>query len=215
MLTVGERIGEIMRKRGISQNKLAKDAGISQSGLSSILSGDSSPKESTLKAIADALGCNVWDFYDVVDKGYIAYEQESGKYVRLFPDFVMMKQNAVPIVGDIACGKPITAQQNIDGYADLPEGVHADFALRCKGNSMTPTFNNGDIVLIRQQPEVEDGQIAAISIEGEATLKHVYKQPGGLLLVADNPKYPPLQVKASEEIVIHGLAIGYTRLFEG
>lgn len=194
---VREQIRLKMKELGYSQVKLAQRAQLSQSGISSILSGASNPSTSTLQAIANALGCTV-------------SELMGEKVISSIP----VIYNAVPIVGDIACGEPITALQNIDGYADLPDGVHADFALRCKGDSMTPTFNDGDLVLIRQQPEVEDGQIAAISIDGEATLKHVYKQPSGLLLVADNPQYPPLQVTASDNVVIYGRAIGYTRIFE-
>lgn len=125
---------------------------------------------------------------------------------------VAMRRMSVPIIGEIACGVPITAQENVEGYADLPDGVRADFALRCKGDSMTPTFLDGDLVLIRQQPDVEDGQIAAVGINGEATLKHVYKRTDGLLLTADNPKFPP--IVGDGEIVIYGLAIGYTRIFD-
>jgi repressor LexA len=125
-----------------------------------------------------------------------------------------MKKRVIPIVGEIACGTPITAEENIEGYADLPSGVHADFALRCKGDSMAPTFENNDLVLIRQQPDVLDGQIAAVDVACEATLKHVYHQASGLLLVSDNPAYPPISVSASEEIIIHGLAVGYVRMFK-
>ena len=194
---IGERIAQKMRDRGLSQNRLARAAQISQSGLSSIISGAVSPKENTLQAIAAALGCTV-------------AELVSGS------DVVPVRPFAVPIVGEIACGVPITAQQNIEGYADIPEGVHADFALRCKGDSMTPTFIDGDLVLIRQQADVEPGQIAAIQIDGEATLKHVYRQDNGLLLTADNPKFPPLFVPfgSEREIIVHGRVIGYTRLFD-
>lgn len=123
-----------------------------------------------------------------------------------------MKIRAVPIVGEIACGTPITANENIEGYADLPDGVRADFALKCKGDSMAPTFEDGDLVLIRQQPDVEDGQIAAVNVACEATLKRVYHRPDGLLLVADNPRFPPMSV--SEDITIHGMAIGYVRMIK-
>ena len=192
---IGDRIAEIMRVRGLSQNRLAKTAQISQSGLSSIISGAVSPKESTLQAISMALGCTV-------------AELMGGS------ELIQVRRGVVPIVGEIACGTPITAEENIDGYADLPDGVHADFALRCKGDSMEPTFKDGDLVLIRSQPDVEDGQIAAVGIDNEATLKHVYHSELTLLLVADNPKFAPIQTRKGDNVVIYGLAIGYTRLFE-
>ena len=197
-MNVGKRIAEKMKEQGISQNRLSKLAQISQSGLSSIISGQVSPKENTLQAIAKALGCTISELI-----GEIA------------PDIVRMIPHAIPVIGDIACGEPILAEQNIEGYADLPEGVHADFALRCKGDSMTPTFLNGDLVLIRRQPEVENGQIAAVSINGEATLKHVYVRDSGLMLVADNPSYDPILAvpESDKQIIIHGLAVGYIRIF--
>lgn len=195
---IGQRIQQKMSEQRISQNRLAKAAQISQSGLSSIISGASSPKENTLQAIAKALKCSVAELM--------------GETVS---DFIPLQRSAIPIVGEIACGTPILAQQNIDGYADLPEGVRADFALKCKGDSMIPTFLDGDLVLIRQQPEVENGQIAAIAIDGEVTLKHVYRNPNGLMLTAENPVFAPITVSADSgrEIVIYGLAVGYTRLF--
>lgn len=194
---VGERISKKMAEKRISQNRLAKQAQISQSGLSSIIAGAVSPKENTLSAIAAALECTVAELVGESPPGIIG-----------------MKIRAVPVVGEIACGTPITAEQNVEGYADLPDGIHADFALRCKGDSMAPTFEDGDLVLIRQQPDVEDGQIAAVNVACEATLKHVYHQPTGILLVADNPKYAPIFVPGSNEIIIHGLAVGYTRMFQ-
>ena len=194
-MSVGERIQSLLLERGISQNKLAKKAQISQSGLSSIISGSVSPKENTLQAIASALGCTVSELLGVGSAG-----------------FVNLHHASIPIVGEIACGVPITAQENVIGYADLPEGVRADFALKCKGDSMTPTFHDGDFVLIRQQPEVEDGQIAAVDLDGEATLKHVYRQSEGLLLVADNKRYAP--IFARDNVRIYGLAVGFTRIFE-
>ena len=191
---IGDRIAEIMRVRGLSQNRLAKAAQISQSGLSSIISGAVSPKENTLQAIATALGCTIGELI-------------GGS------DLIPLRRGVVPIVGEIACGTPILASENVEGYADLPDGVHADFALRCKGDSMSPLFEDGDLVLIRQQPEVEDGQIAAIGIDGEATLKHVYKNGNGVLLCANNPKYAPITANPEEDVKVYGLAVGYVRLF--
>lgn len=195
---IGQRIQQKMKEQHISQNKLAKAAQISQSGISSIISGASSPKENTLQAIAKALNCSVSELM-----GETA------------PGFIPLASTLVPILGNIACGERFVPDTNPSGYTVQPEGVHADFALRCKGDSMEPTFRPGDLVLIRKQPEVENGQIAAVSIDGEATLKHVYQQDGGLLLIADNPLYSPVYVPlgSDREIIIHGLAVGYTRLF--
>lgn len=103
----------------------------------------------------------------------------------------------IPIIGEIACGHPITAEQNIDGYrsepADrLPSGDV--FFLRCKGNSMEPTISDGSYVLIKGQPEVEDGEIAAVLVDDqtEATLKRVHHQGGNIVLTGDNASFPPI-----------------------
>ena len=134
----------------------------------------------------------------------------------LGPDYpeaenISIVKKAVPIIGEIACGSPISAEQGFLGYTDMPEGVHADFALVCKGDSMEPIIKNGDIVLVRKQPDVEDGQVGVVNIDGEATLKHVYHQKDGLLLVANNPKFAP--IVTDERIIIQGLAVGFVRIF--
>ena len=196
---VGRRIAELRRERGYKQEELAEMALVSRITLARYETGTIEPGAFALSRIADALGVSADELLCRTDK---------------LPPFIQMTRNTVPVVGSIACGTPITAEQNIDGYADLPDGVHADFALRCIGDSMAPTFRDGDIVLIRQQPEVENGQIAAVGINGEATLKHVYINDNGILLVADNPKYQPIQLSESNSVVIYGLAIGYTRIFD-
>lgn len=195
-MDVGSKIKDMMKNRGYSQLRLAKKANISQSGLSTIINGGSSPSATTLQAIADALECSVSELMG-----------------ELAPGVIPLVRNAVPIIGSIACGERVTPDTNRDGYTDLPDGIHADFALRCRGDSMIPTFMDGDLVLIRQQPEVNTGQIAAVNIEGETTLKHIYYQDGGILLVADNPAFAPVFVPADKEIIVHGLAVGYVRMF--
>ena len=120
----------------------------------------------------------------------------------------------VPLVGSIACGTPITAEQNIEQYIGVPAAWHADFALTCHGDSMAPTICDGDIVCIRRQPEVEQGEIAAVRIGEEATLKHFHRQGETVMLLADNTAVCPPMVFAGpqlEEIQIEGRAVGFCR----
>ena len=99
----------------------------------------------------------------------------------------------IPILGTIACGAPILAQEHIDGYTDVPSGIHADFALICKGDSMVGArIFDGDTVYIRQQEQVENGEIAAVLIDGEATLKRVRRFPDSVSFEPENPMYRPL-----------------------
>ena len=120
----------------------------------------------------------------------------------------------VPLVGSIACGTPITAEQNIEQYIGVPAAWHADFALTCHGDSMAPTICDGDIVCIRRQPEVEQGEIAAVRIGEEAPLKHFHRQGDTVMLLADNAAVCPPMIFAGpqlEEIQIEGRAVGFCR----
>ena len=119
----------------------------------------------------------------------------------------------VPLIGSIACGTPITAEQNIERYIGVPAAWRADFALTCHGDSMVDAgIHDKDVVYIRIQPEVENGEIAAVRIDGEATLKRVYYNPGTLTLMPANPAYAPMIYTGSqlEEVHIEGKAVGWT-----
>jgi repressor LexA len=125
----------------------------------------------------------------------------------------MPRMNQIPLVGEIACGTPIMAEQNISEYIDLPEHVHADFALRCKGDSMKGArILDGDVVYIRQQPQVDNGEIAAVLIDDEATLKRIYVSPDSIILQPENPEYAPLSYVGDKMAEVHiiGKAVAFT-----
>ena len=108
----------------------------------------------------------------------------------------------IPMLGAIACGKPIYAAEDRDSYVEIDADLKADFCLRADGDSMVgASINDGDIVFIREQPIVDNGQIAAVAIGDEATLKRVYYYPdeGRMLLISENPRYEPL-VYAGEQL---------------
>lgn len=124
----------------------------------------------------------------------------------------MPSTRPVPVVGKIACGSPIFASENIEGYAALDQRVNADFALRCVGDSMVNAhIFNGDLVFIKAQPDVDNGEIAAIVIDDEATLKRVYKYENRIELRPENPLFPVLQFEGAEldRIRIIGKAIAF------
>ena len=130
------------------------------------------------------------------------------------PGFEPLPEMAtVPLVGRIACGQPITAEENLEGYVSIPAEWHATFTLLCEGDSMEPRIKDGDLVAIRSQPQVENGEIAAVRIDCEATLKHVYLYQDKIVLQPENPNYAPI-VKIGEEmndITIEGKAVGLCR----
>jgi SOS-response transcriptional repressors (RecA-mediated autopeptidases) len=110
----------------------------------------------------------------------------------------------VPRLGTIACGKPILAEQNFDGYDKVPDYVNADFTLVCKGDSMiNARIYDGDIVCIHRQETVEDGEIAAVLIGDEATLKRVRLFKDHIVLEPENPTYRPLTFWEAEMNNVH------------
>lgn len=132
--------------------------------------------------------------------------------------YPLPEMEKIPLVGSIACGTPILAEENIEAYIDLPRHIRADYALECKGDSMIGVdINDGDIVYIRKQPTVENGQIAAVRIGDEATLKRVYYDGECLQLVAENPKIRPMVFFGEEinDICIEGLAVAHCRSLRG
>lgn len=123
------------------------------------------------------------------------------------------QMRSVPLLGTIACGEPILAEENVEGFLAMPEHIHADFALRCKGDSMiNARIFDGDIVYIRQQAEVEDGEIAAVLIDTEATLKRVHLYPDHISLEPENPQYRPIVKWGAEmdSVRILGKAVAFT-----
>lgn len=121
-----------------------------------------------------------------------------------------------PLLGAIACGEPILAVENLEGYIDVPEDIHCDFVLRCKGDSMVGArIHDGDVVYIRQQDDVENSEIAAVIIDEEdVTLKRVYKLAHGMILQAENPAYAPIQINGSHSARIIGKAVGFTSIIK-
>ncbi len=121
----------------------------------------------------------------------------------------------VPLVGTIACGQPILAVENADEMVEVPEHIRADFALRCKGDSMIDArIYDGDIVYIHSQPEVENGEIAAVRIGEEATLKKVRSYPDMIILEPANHAFEPLVYRGEElnEIEVLGKAVAFTSM---
>jgi repressor LexA len=125
----------------------------------------------------------------------------------------MPEMRQIPLIGTIACGTPITAEQNVEDLVDIPKHIHADFALRCKGDSMiNARIFDGDIVYIRQQPTVENGEIAAVLIEDEATLKRFRRLEDRIILEPANPLFDSLVYRGSEMEQVHilGRAVAFT-----
>lgn len=118
------------------------------------------------------------------------------------------KLRRIPILGQIACGNPILAEENYIGYFTADDKyLDSDFCLYARGDSMTGAeIDDGDLVFIKKQSDVDDGEIAAVLIDDEATLKRVYKIADKVQLRADNPNYPPIDLDGTQSVIILGRA---------
>lgn len=200
MNTIANRLKQALEMRNMKQADLVNMTGIGKSSISTYLSGDYEPKQKNLYRLAKALDVNEsWLMgYDVPMERQQPVQSTAASLVDTVSNLLPLpKTRKVPRLGTIACGEPILAQENIENYDRAPEGVNCDFTLKCKGDSMVGSrINDGDIVYIRLQEEVENGEIAAVLVddiaeESSATLKRVYLYENQIVLQAENPKYSP------------------------
>ncbi|MDY4856301.1 MAG: S24 family peptidase [Candidatus Ventricola sp.] len=134
-------------------------------------------------------------------KAYRAVDEDRAREAALPPGALPVTIRRVPLLGNIACGEPILAESDLDTFAVVGNAVKCDFALRCQGDSMiNARIYDGDVVFIKKQEFVDDGTIAAVLIDDEATLKRVYKLSDGRIeLRAENPVYKPIMVGGEGE----------------
>ena len=197
-MTVGEKIREARLKKGYTQTELAELLGYkSRSSINKIeVEGRDIPRSSVIK-FAKAL--------DVTPAYLMGWEDEPKPEQSLYDRFDNLhpvKLKRFPLLGEIACGEPIYAEEAHESYVSADADIRADFCLKAKGDSMiNADIHDGDVVFIRSQSMVENGEIAAVIIEDEATLKRVYydRESNRLQLIAENPKYAPL-VYTGEEL---------------
>lgn len=206
-MTFGTVLRRLREQHKMTQNDLASALGVSESTIGMYERGKREPSLEMMEIIAD---------YFNVDMDYLHGKSDIQRRDSFSPiDNIlpMPEMRRVPLLGTIACGEPILAEENLDGEVDIPENIHADFALRCKGDSMiNARIFDGDIVYIRQQEDVDNGQIAAVLIGEEATLKRVYKYPNRLELRPENPTFPVYQYEGEQlaEVRILGKAVAFT-----
>lgn len=208
-MSIGSNIKRLRTDAQLSQAELGKIAGVTDKAVSTWEAGIKTPRMGAVEKMAAYFGVPKSVILDDV------YQSPAP----VPPGFESLpKMVKRPLVGSIACGEPITSEENIEDYVDVPESAHCDFCLRCKGDSMIDAgIHDGDLVYIRIQPEVENGQIAAVRIDGEATLKRVFWDKGSqvLQLVPANSSYMPKVYSGQdlESVHIEGRAVGFTHWF--
>lgn len=228
MYKIGERIKQRRLELNMTQDELARKMGYTNKAtISKIEKGINDIPFSKVEKFAAALQTTssellgwpremdeldgiVHDLYPdfVPGNGYLSD--------KLPPNLLPIRTRKVPILGGIAAGEPIYAQEEHEEYADVDEDTPCDYALRVEGDSMEPTICLGDLVFIRRQSDVNDGQIAAVLIEDSATLKRIFHQSGSLTLISDNAaKYPPRHITCEDgEIRIMGRAVSFKRFLK-
>lgn len=207
-MTTGERMKQRRKEIGLSAEKVAERLGVSPATIYRYEKGD-------IEKVPVDIFAELAKILQTTPAYLMGWEEKpEPKKPTIPPGFEPMpKMKKVPLIGSIACGEPITAEQNIEKMVDVPEYIRCDFSLTCHGDSMVDAgIHDKDVVYIRIQPEVENGEIAAVRIDGEATLKRVYYNPGTLTLMPANPAYAPMVYTGFqlEEVHIEGKAVGWT-----
>lgn len=205
-MSFGAKLKEYRTIHGISQEDLAKRLNTTKQVISRYENEQRSPKLSIAVEYSEKLGIPL----------DILVDDKKGLDISSIPGInPLPKMVKKPRLGTIACGEPILAVENIEDYDDVPDDIKCDFTLICKGDSMiNARINDGDIVYIRKQEQVDNGEIAAVLIDNEATLKRVYVYSNKVVLQPENPKYEPFVYVGEEmnEIRIIGKAVGFTSM---
>ena len=198
------RLKELRKQAGLTLDELAERVGTSKQTIHRYENGiitNVPPRK--IESLASALGTTPQELMGWDD-------EPATDYKNVMP--VSVKQ--LPVLGDIACGMPIYAEERHESFVSVAEGLDADFCLKARGDSMVGArIFDGDVVFIRSQSTVENGEIAAVILGDEATLKRVYYYPneGKLVLSPENPRYAPLVFvgRELENVKIIGKAVAF------
>lgn len=206
MLTLYENIKTRREELGMTKVRLAELVGYDRSMITKIEQGKVDLTQSKISAIAKALQTTTMKL--------MGDEEGDDTPSNILP---LPKTRKIPLLGTIACGEPILATEKVAEYVDMDTDIHADFALRCNGDSMiNARIFDGDIVYIRKQNSVENGEIAAVLIdsvesESEATLKRFFRENDKIRLSAENPMYADKQYYGEEmnQVRVIGKAVAF------
>ncbi len=203
-----DRLKLRLEQLDITAAELSRRMNLSEAVVSQYKSGKYEPKQDRLEAFAKAL--------DISEAWLMGYDTDelSETSIPNYPNVFPITQQRIPLLGSIACGEPIYKEEPWESYVLSGADVKADFCLKCKGDSMVNArILDGDIVFIRKQEQVENGEIAAVAIDDEATLKRVlyYPEKNMIILRAENSKFHDM-VFTDEElntIKILGKAVAF------
>lgn len=201
-MKMGDIIKALRLKKGLTQEELGKYIGVQKSAIRKYESGMiENIKRSAIQKMADVFN---------VSPSYIMGFTNNSNISNIYP----IEKYKIPMLGEVACGKPIYCVEDRESYVEVGTKIRADFCLRARGDSMTGArINDGDIVFIQKQSMVDNGDIGVVIIDNEATLKRVFYYPDKqkLVLQSENPKYEPFVFVGDElnDIIILGRAIAF------
>ncbi len=214
--TFDKRLRKALNLRNMTQAELCERTSIPKSAISQYLSGGFKPRQNRTHLIAKTLNVNeAWLMgYDVdIERQDTNSETNvAQELIDKYDNVIPIKTQKIPLLGEIACGESIVANREYELYVDATVDIRADYAVKARGDSMINVrIFDGDIVFIREQPDVDNGEIAAVVVEDEITLKRVYKDNNTLELRAENPRVKPLIYRGEELDHIHilGKAIAF------
>ena len=203
-LSITDKLLTLMKEKNYSYADLEKLTSYSRSTLQRYFTGNTEKIPLDLiEEIAPIFG---------VTAAYLAGWEDD---IPSYPGIMPVEKKRFPFLGEIACGEPIYADEEHNVWLESDSSIKADFCLRCKGDSMTgDNINDGDVVFIRKQDTVNNGDIACVIIDDEATLKHIYLADNTVSLVSSNLSYPPIVYKEDDckTIKILGKAVALSRI---
>ena len=196
-------LARLKSENGLTTEQLSHLSGVPRGTLNKLLNGETrNPRGDTLRRLAEALNCSPDVFYGV---------QESMLRIKNAGDILPLSRRSIPMPGEIAAGRPLYMEEQYE-IISCDDSLHCDFALKVRGDSMTGArIHDGDIVFIRRQDDVDDGEIAAVILDEAITLKRIFHIKNGLQLLSMNDKYPPMvfTFDTCETIRILGKAVGF------
>ncbi|MCI8945085.1 MAG: helix-turn-helix domain-containing protein [Clostridia bacterium] len=210
-MTIGDRIKHLRKEAGLTQKELALKCGYtSLTTINKIELGINSVPLSVVEKIAKV--------FNVSPAYLMGWEErntsQNGTDIFKLDNILPISTQKIPFLGSVACGEPIYAEEDKESYIVLGTNVNADFCLRAQGDSMIGArIHDGDLVFVRKQEMVDNGEIAVVLIGDDVTLKRVYYYPESqkLMLQAENPSYAPFMFVGTEldQIRILGKAIAF------
>ena len=201
-----KRIRQALSRADMSAKDLSEKTGVQEASISQYVNGSHKPSNISAGKIGKVLGVDpLW---------LMGFEVPMIKAddIPSYPNIHPVATRRLPMLGSVACGEPVFMSEEYEFQVDTTDEIKSDFALKCKGDSMIGArIYDGDIVFVRKQETVENGEIAVVAIEDEATLKRFYKYNDLIVLRAENPAYKDMVFSPShhKQIRILGKAVWF------